>query len=72
MPFNWPSSNETAHCGRFKIETVIAERPQRSTEGINVATKLISQDKVQAIVGPGHHPSDCGRIGGINTARRLS
>ncbi len=42
--------NSTA--GGFKIETVIADDRNDATEGINVATKLISQDKVQAIVGP--------------------
>ncbi len=42
--------NNTA--GGFKIETVVADDRNDPTEGVNVATKLISQDKVQAIVGP--------------------
>lgn len=35
----------------YKIETVIADDRNDPTEAVNVATKLISQDKVQAIVG---------------------
>lgn len=41
--------NSTA--GGYKIVTVIADDRNDPTEAVNVATKLISQDKVQAIVG---------------------
>lgn len=37
--------------GNFKIETVIADDRNQATEAVNVATKLITQDKVNAIVG---------------------
>lgn len=37
--------------GNFKIEPVIADDRNNSTEAANVATKLIDQDKVVAIVG---------------------
>lgn len=41
--------NNTA--GGYKIESVIADDRNDPTEAVNVATKLITQDKVQAIVG---------------------
>jgi len=37
--------------GGYKIVPVIADDRNDATEAVNVATKLISQDKVQAIVG---------------------
>lgn len=37
--------------GDYKIEPVIADDRNDATEAVNAATKLISQDKVQAIVG---------------------
>ncbi|MGB9903180.1 MAG: ABC transporter substrate-binding protein [Desulfotomaculales bacterium] len=37
--------------GDYKIETVIADDRNDATEAVNVANKLISQDKVKAIIG---------------------
>ncbi|MFZ5651023.1 MAG: ABC transporter substrate-binding protein [Bacillota bacterium] len=37
--------------GEYKIEVVTADDRNDATEAVNVATKLISQDKVNAIVG---------------------
>jgi branched-chain amino acid transport system substrate-binding protein len=37
--------------GDYKIETVFMDDRNDATEAVNVATKLITQDKVQAIVG---------------------
>jgi len=37
--------------GDYKIETVVADDRNDATEAVNVATKLITQDKVKAIVG---------------------
>ncbi len=37
--------------GDYKVEYVIADDRNDATEAVNVATKLVSQDKVQAIVG---------------------
>ncbi|KKM10356.1 branched-chain amino acid ABC transporter substrate-binding protein [Clostridiales bacterium PH28_bin88] len=37
--------------GDYKIEYVVADDRNDATEAVNVATKLVSQDKVQAIVG---------------------
>lgn len=37
--------------GDYKIEPVIADDRNDATEAVNVATKLITQDKVKAIVG---------------------
>ena len=41
--------NNTA--GGYKVVSVIADDRNDATEAVNVATKLISQDKVQAIIG---------------------
>lgn len=38
--------------GDYKIEYVMADDRNDATEAVNVTEKLISQDKVQAIVGP--------------------
>lgn len=38
--------------GDYKVETVVADDRNDATEAVNVASKLISQDKVNAIVGP--------------------
>lgn len=38
--------------GDFKVEAVVADDRNDATEAVNVASKLISQDKVNAIVGP--------------------
>ncbi|WP_033377158.1 ABC transporter substrate-binding protein [Desulfurispora thermophila] len=38
--------------GDYKIEYVIADDRNDATEAVNVATKLISQDKVNCIIGP--------------------
>lgn len=38
--------------GDFKIEPVVADDRNDATEAVNVASKLISQDKVNCIVGP--------------------
>ncbi|MEW6274080.1 MAG: ABC transporter substrate-binding protein [Bacillota bacterium] len=40
-----------AKAGDYKIEYVIADDRNDATEAVNVATKLITQDKVKAIVG---------------------
>lgn len=37
--------------GGYKIETVVGDDRNDATEGVNVATKMVTQDKVQAIVG---------------------
>ncbi len=38
--------------GRYAIQTVMADDRNDATEGANAALKLITQDKVTAIVGP--------------------
>ncbi|BAF58258.1 MAG: ABC transporter substrate-binding protein [Pelotomaculum sp.] len=38
--------------GDYKIEPVIVDDRNDANEGANVATKLVSQDKVKAIIGP--------------------
>ncbi|MBA4395445.1 MAG: branched-chain amino acid ABC transporter substrate-binding protein, partial [Desulfobacca sp.] len=38
--------------GRYQIQTIIADDRNDATEGINAALKLITQDKVQGIIGP--------------------
>jgi branched-chain amino acid transport system substrate-binding protein len=43
---------EYAKAGKYKIEPVIADDKNDPTEGANAALKLMTQDKVVAIVGP--------------------
>ncbi len=43
---------EYAKTGKYKIVPIIADDRNDPTEGANAALKLISQDKVLAIVGP--------------------
>ena len=43
---------EYAKNGKYKIEAVIADDRNDPTEGQNAALKLITQDKVTAIIGP--------------------
>jgi branched-chain amino acid transport system substrate-binding protein len=43
---------EYAKTGKYKIEPVIADDRNDPTEGANAALKLITQDKVLAIIGP--------------------
>jgi len=43
---------EYAKTGKYRIEPIIADDRNDPTEGANAALKLISQDKVLAIIGP--------------------
>jgi len=43
---------EYAKKGKYKIEAIIADDKNDPTEGANAALKLITQDKVIAIIGP--------------------
>lgn len=43
---------EYAKSGKYKIEPIIADDRNDPTEGANAALKLITQDKVTAIIGP--------------------
>jgi branched-chain amino acid transport system substrate-binding protein len=43
---------EYAKTGKYKIEPIIADDRNDPTEGANAALKLITQDKVVAIIGP--------------------
>lgn len=43
---------EYAKTGKYKIEPIIADDRNDPTEGANAALKLITQDKVIAIIGP--------------------
>ena len=44
--------SEYSQKGKYKIEAVMADDRNDATEGANAALKLITQDKVAAIVGP--------------------
>lgn len=43
---------EYAKTGKYKIEPIVADDRNDPTEGANAALKLITQDKVVAIIGP--------------------
>lgn len=49
--FNLAIEQAGGKVGDYKIETVIMDDRNDATEAVNVATKMITQDKVQAIVG---------------------
>lgn len=49
--FNLAIEQAGGKVGDYKIETVIMDDRNDATEAVNVATKLITQDKVKAIVG---------------------
>lgn len=49
--FNIALEEKRYRVGNYKIEAVISDDRNDATEAINVATKLITQDKVSAIVG---------------------
>ncbi len=44
--------DEANKSGKVQITTVVADSKGDATEGVNAATKLVNQDKVNAIVGP--------------------
>ncbi|NMC94527.1 MAG: ABC transporter substrate-binding protein, partial [Syntrophorhabdus sp.] len=43
---------EYAKTGKYRIQPIIADDRNDPTEGANAALKLITQDKVAAIIGP--------------------
>lgn len=49
--FNLAIEEAGGKAGDYKIETVIMDDRNDATEAVNVATKMITQDKVKAIVG---------------------
>jgi branched-chain amino acid transport system substrate-binding protein len=50
--FNLAIEQAAGRAGDYKIETVVADDRNDDIEAVNVASKLISQDKVNCIVGP--------------------